>query len=158
LSKSRKRTAPTPDEITYLNSLLQEVLEPKVYHLGSKDHSPKRYDKRTNMYGGTGDVFLMQMFEDEELVNNRIGAFMILPTSKDSCGFHTHGTRNEQEIYLVLHGQGIYLEKDDWDSKPRTFSLQKGNLTTVRGDAFHAIENTGDQPLVIFVITTNEPQ
>lgn len=158
MSSSRKRTAPTPNELEYLNTLLKDILDPKVFHLGSRDYSPKRFDKRTNMYGGTGDVYLLQMFEGEELVNNRIGAFMILPTSKDSCGFHTHGTRNEQEIYLVIHGQGNYHEKDDWDSKPRTFPLKKGNLTTVRGDAFHAVENTGDEPLVIFVITTNEPQ
>ena len=109
------------------------------------------------MYGGTGTVYLLQMFDNNELVNNRIGAYMILPTSDDSCGFHTHGTRNEQEIYLVVHGQGEYQEKNDWDSEIKSISLERGNLTTVRGEAFHAVKNTGDQPLIIFVITTNEP-
>jgi mannose-6-phosphate isomerase-like protein (cupin superfamily) len=154
---SKKRTTPSPEEIDQLDSMLKELLNPKVYHFGSDDHSVKRYDKRTNMYGGTGVVYLLQMFNDDELVNNRIGAYMILPTSEDSCGFHTHGTRNEQEIYLLVHGQGEYLEKKNWDSEVKSFPLEKGNLTTVRGDAFHAVKNTGDQPLIIFVITTNEP-
>ncbi len=109
------------------------------------------------MYGGDGTVYLLQMFEEAELVNNRIGAFMILPTSSDSCGYHTHGTRHEQEIYLILNGEGEYLEKDDWEASPRSYTLEKGNLTTVRGDAFHAVKNTGNEPLIIFVITTNEP-
>lgn len=154
---SRKRTAPTPDELERLNSLVNKFIQPKVFHLGSNDHSVRRYDKRNNMYGGTGTVYLLQMFDNNELVNNRIGAYMILPTSDDSCGFHTHGTRNEQEIYLVVHGQGEYQEKNDWDSEIKSIALERGNLTTVRGEAFHAVKNTGDQPLIIFVITTNEP-
>lgn len=155
---NKKRTTPSPSEIDHLDSLLQEIIQAEVYHLGSYDHSVRRYDKRINMYGGTGFVYLLQMFEEGELVNNRIGAYMILPTAVDSCGFHTHGTRNEQEIYLVVHGQGKYLEKDDWESEVRTYPLNKGNLTTMRGDAFHAVKNTSDEPLIIFVLTTNEPE
>jgi mannose-6-phosphate isomerase-like protein (cupin superfamily) len=154
---SRKRTAPSTEDIDYLDSLFNGIIRPKVYHLGSDNYSVKRYDKRTNMYGGNGVVYLLQMFNEHELVNNRIGAYMILPTSSDSCGFHTHGTRNEQEIYMVVHGRGEYLVKNDRDSEVKTYTLEKGTLTTVRGDAFHAVKNTGDQPLIIFVITTNEP-
>jgi hypothetical protein len=36
---------------------------------------------------------------------------MILPANQDSAGFHTHGNRKEQEIYIVVHGEGEYLEK-----------------------------------------------
>lgn len=154
----RKRTALTSEEKASLKKLLEPVLDPTVYHLGSKDHYIKRYDKREEMYGGEGTVYLLQMFEEDELVNNRIGAFMVLPTTGDSCGFHTHGTRNEQEIYLVMNGKGEYMEKDEWESQVQTYPINKGNLTTVRGDAFHAVKNTGDDPLVIFVITTNEPE
>ncbi|HKK24890.1 MAG TPA: hypothetical protein VJ941_04645 [Gracilimonas sp.] len=154
---AKKRTDPTSEEVKYLNNLISGILTPNVYHLGSDDHSVKRYDKRIKMYGGTGVVYLLQMFNNDELVNNRIGAYMILPSNTDSCGFHTHGTRNEQEIYLVVHGQGEYQEKNVWDSAIKSIALERGNLTTVRGEAFHAVKNTGDQPLIIFVITTNEP-
>lgn len=90
-------------------------------------------------------------------MKERDGAFMILPTNQDSAGFHTNGTRKEQEIYIVVHGEGEYLEKDTWESKERIYPIQKGNLTTVRGDAFHSVRNNGEEPLIIFVITTNEP-
>lgn len=152
------KTDLTEFERNLLNGLVDPILEPVVYQYGSDRHHVKQYDKRENMYGGEGTVYLMQMFEENELVNNRIGAFMILPSSADSCGFHTHGTRNEQEIYLVMHGEGEYLEKDEWEGEERSYPLKKGNLTTVRGDAFHAVKNTGDSPLIIFVITTNEPE
>lgn len=151
------RTDLTEFERNLLEGLIDPFIKPVIYHYGSNDTHVKRYDKRENMYGGEGTVYLLQMFEEGELVNNRIGAFMILPTCNDSCGFHTHGTRNEQEIYLIINGEGVYLEKDSWESDARSYPLEKGNLTTVRGDAFHAVKNTGDEPLIIFVITTNEP-
>jgi mannose-6-phosphate isomerase-like protein (cupin superfamily) len=151
------RTALTPSEKENLNKILESIIHPAVYHYGSDRTTVARYDKRDNMYGGKGVVYLLQMFEDGELVNNRIGAYMILPEKGVSAGFHTHGTRNEQELYVVISGEGEYIEKDDWESEPRTYPLQPGNLTTVRGDAFHSVINISDQPLVIFVITTNEP-
>lgn len=55
-----------------------------------------------------------------------------------------------------MHGKGEYLEKESWDDEERIYPIQKGNLTTVRGNAFHSVRNTGDEPLIIFVITTNE--
>lgn len=150
------RTDLTPAEKERLNKILKSVIQPKVYHYGSDRTKVARYDKRVNMYGGDGVVYLLQMFKEEELVNNRIGAYMILPKKGTSVGFHTHGTREEQEIYVVISGEGEYLEKDDWESEQRSYPLQPGNLTTVRGDAFHSVTNTSNSPLIIFVVTTNE--
>ncbi len=96
------------------------------------------------------------MFAEGELVNNRIGAYMILPTSNDSIGFHTHGSRKEQELYIVLEGQGQYLEKDDWESPEKLYPVERGSITTMRGKGFHGIKNIGNSPLIVFVITTNE--
>jgi mannose-6-phosphate isomerase-like protein (cupin superfamily) len=151
------RTELSEAEKSILLDMITPHINPKVFHLGSDRIEVARFDKREKMYGGTGTVFLLQMFEEGELVNNRIGAFMILPTDKDSAGFHTHGTRNEQELYVVIHGEGEYLEKDNWESTEKIYPIEKGNLTTVRGEAFHSVRNTGDEPLIIFVITTNEP-
>lgn len=109
------------------------------------------------MYGGDGVVYLLQMFEEGELVNNRIGAYMILPYRNVSVGYHTHGTRHEQELYVVISGEGEYREKETLESGYRSYELQSGNLTTIKGGAYHSIVNTSDEPLVIFVITTNEP-
>ncbi len=154
---ARTRLPLSPSEKQRLDALLDEVMDTTVHHYGAPSRSAVRYDKREDMYDGSGTVYLLQMFEDDELVNNRIGAYMVLPTGKDSVGFHTHGDRGEQEVYVVMHGHGTYLEKDHADAEPRSYPLDKGTITTVRGNAFHAVRNAGDTPLIIFVITTFEP-
>ncbi len=154
----RKRLPLSPEEQQDLDALLNDLIDTTVLHYGTAPRQAVRYDKREAMYDGSGIVYLLQMFEEGELVNNRIGAYMVLPTAEDSVGFHTHGDRNEQEVYVVMHGEGEYLEKDDADARPRSYPIKKGTISTVRGRAYHAVRNTGAEPLVVFVITTNEPQ
>ncbi|MEF8865461.1 MAG: cupin domain-containing protein [Salinibacter sp.] len=154
---ARKRHPLSSDERQRLDALLDEVLDTTVYHYGAEPRSAVRYDKRTEMYGGSGATYLLQMFEEGDLVNNRIGAYMVLPTEEDSVGFHTHGDRNEQELYVVMQGTGAYLEKDHAEAAARRYPIETGTITTVRGSAYHAVRNTGNEPLVIFVITTFEP-
>lgn len=154
----KKRKELTEQEKRTVDELVEAHITPEVHHLGADPRKVARYDKREKMYGGTGTVYLMQLFHEGELVNNRIGAYMILPTNEDSAGFHTHGTRQEQELYVVMSGAGEYHEKDDAQSSPRTYPISRGSVTTVRGHAHHAVSNTGDGPLIIFVITTNEPE
>lgn len=144
------------EEIKKLDKLLAQHVDVRRYHLGSDDRGAASYDRRPQMYGGDGVVYLLQMFAAGELVNNRIGAYMVLPTSADSVGFHTHGTRKEQELYIIMNGQGEYHEKATSDSEPTIHNLKKGNITSLKGEAFHAIKNTGDEALVIFVVTTFE--
>lgn len=153
----RKRLPLSPQEQRTLDALLDGLIDTTVHHYGAEPRQAVRYDKRQAMYDGSGTVYLLQLFEDSELVNNRIGAYMVLPTAEDSVGFHTHGDRHEQEVYVVIHGTGTYLEKDDPDAEPRAYPIEKGTITTVRGPALHAVQNTGEEPLVVFVITTNEP-
>jgi len=153
---SSKREDVSESEMAYLNSIMERHLSLSTIHFGETPRKVVRYDKRSNMYGGDGIVYLLQMFADGELVNNRIGAYMILPTSKDSIGFHTHGSRKEQELYIILEGNGQYLEKRELEAVERNYSVEKGNITTIRGKGFHGIKNTGNSPLIIFVITTNE--
>lgn len=155
--KKKSRTDLSEIEKSSLDELLEKFITVKRFHLGSDKIKPVRYDKRENMYGGEGVVYLLQMFEPGELVNNRIGAYMILPENGDSAGFHTHGTRKEQELYVVMHGEGEYLEKVSVNGNENSYPITKGSVTTVRGEAFHSVVNTGKDPLIIFVITTNEP-
>lgn len=153
----RKRLPLSPDEKQRLDALIDEVMDTTVHHYGAEARSAARYDKREEMYGGSGTTYLLQMFEDGELVHNRIGAYMVLPTAEDSVGFHTHGDRNEQEIYVVMHGRGTYLEKDSAEAEARRYPIEEGTITTIRGNAFHAVRNAGPEPLIVFVITTFEP-
>jgi hypothetical protein len=55
-----------------------------------------RIDKRESMYGGHGTVYMIQMFDQKELANNRLAAYMVLLNKGDESGFHTHNERNEQ--------------------------------------------------------------
>lgn len=152
---SRSRQPLTAEEKQMVDAMVQAHLTPKVHHLGHPSRTVTRYDKRKSMYDGTGVVYLLQLFRPDELVNNRIAAYMVLPGADDSVGFHTHGDRNEEELYVVMHGTGVYMEKDDAESAPRSMDISPGSVTSVKGDAFHAVRNTTDEPLIVFVITTN---
>lgn len=114
-------------------------------------------EKRDPMYGGDGVVYMLSVFEKGELVNNRIGMYMVLLNKGDQAGFHEHGTKKEQELYVIVHGQGEYMERVGLENITRKFDLKKGNLTSIQGDDnYHSIINTGDEPLIIFVVTTYE--
>lgn len=114
-------------------------------------------EKRDPMYGGNGVVYMLSIFEKGELVNNRIGTYMVLLNKGDQAGFHEHGSKKEQELYVIVHGEGEYIERIGLDNITRKFNLKKGNVTSVKGeDNYHSIINTGDEPLIIFVVTTYE--
>lgn len=116
-------------------------------------------EKRDPMYGGNGVVYMLSIFEKGELVNNRIGTYMILPNKGDQAGFHEHGSKKEQELYVIVHGEGEYIEREGLDQITRKFNLKKGNVTAIQGENnYHSIINSGDEPLIIFVITTYEPK
>ncbi len=116
-------------------------------------------EKRDPMYGGNGVVYMLSIFEKDELVNNRIGTYMVMLNKGDQAGFHEHGSKNEQELYVLVHGEGEYIEREGSDKITRRFHLKKGNVTSIHGqDNYHSIINTGDEPLIIFVVTTYEKQ
>jgi len=140
--------------------VIQEVS--KYIHLyvmafEKEERTITRMDKRENMYGGNGTVYMIQMFDQEELANNRLAAYMVLLNKGDESGFHTHSQRNEEELYVVVHGNGEYRERNGKDGAIRRKTLQKGDITAISSIGYHSIENTGDEPLIMFVITTNNP-
>ena len=116
-------------------------------------------EKRDPMYDGNGVVYMLSVFEKGELVNNRIGTYMVLPNKGDRAGFHEHGSKKEQELYILVHGEGEYIEREGLDKITRKFNLKKGNVTVIQGENnYHSIINSGDEPLIIFVVTTYEPK
>lgn len=140
--------------------LIQEVS--KYIHLyvmpfGKDERSFTRIDKREGMYGGKGTVYMIQMFDQKELANNRLAAYMVLLNKGDESGFHTHSERNEQELYVVVHGTGEYRERTGLEGSIRKKVIQKGDITAISEIGYHSIENTGNEPLIMFVITTNTP-
>ena len=138
--------------------IVSQYLDLTVTPFGNDVRTVVRVDKRGGMYNGNGTVYLLQMFGIEELVNNRIGAYMVFLNKDDQAGFHTHGTRNEQELYVVMQGEGEYSDRDGAIGAIRTQKIRKGSITVVNGSGFHSVKNTTNNPLIIFVITTNEPK
>lgn len=137
--------------------IVSQYLDLTVTPFGKDVRTVVRVDKREAMYNGNGTVYLLQMFGIEELVNNRIGAYMVFLNKDDQAGFHTHGTRNEQELYIVMQGEGEYSERAGVTGTIRTQKIKKGSITAVNGIGFHSVKNTTNEPLIIFVITSNEP-
>jgi len=137
--------------------ILSEYIEMKVYPAGKEVRAILDIEKRDPMYGGNGVVYMVSFFEKGELVNNRIASYMVLMNKGDQAGFHDHAGRKEQEVYVIVSGKARYEEKKGKDGVPRIMELKKGNLATVQGQYFHSVTNTGDEPLIIFVITTYEP-
>lgn len=144
------------DENQKIIEIISKYIDLSVTPCGEPVRSVVRVDKRDPMYGGNGIVYILQMFGEGELVNNRLGAYMVMLKKGDSSGFHTHGDRHEQELYITMHGVGEFMDKIGNDGNVRSQKIIKGSITTVQGDGYHAVENISDEPLILFVITTNE--
>lgn len=92
-------------------SLVSRYIDLSVHPFGLKSRSIVSIEKRDPMYGGNGVVYMLPLYDSSELANNRIGSYMVLPNKGDQAGFHEHGTKNEQEIYVILNGIGEYIER-----------------------------------------------
>lgn len=114
-------------------------------------------EKRAPMYGGDGVVYMLSLFEKGELVNNRIGVYMVLMSKGDQAGFHEHGTKNEQELYVIVSGEAKYEERLGIDGAIRTLDVRKGNVISIQDNYYHQLTNTGAEPLIVFVVTTYKP-
>ena len=146
-------------QILEANQVIERVsqyIDLSVIPFGKDKRSVVRVDTRQPMYGGNGIVYLLQMFDTDELINNRIACFMVFLNKHDQAGFHDHGPRGEEELYVVMHGEGEYADKAGVDGEVRTHKISKGNITAVSNYGFHSVQNTSDEPLIIFVITTNK--
>ncbi|MGM8363115.1 cupin domain-containing protein [Flavobacterium sp. ARAG 55.4] len=138
--------------------LVSQYIDLSVTPFNKPERTVVKVDKRAPMYGGNGVVYLLQMFDEGELTNNRIGAYMVLFNKGDEAGFHTHGSRNEEELYIVMHGEGEYTEMTKKEGIIRKKTLKKGSITAMSGIGFHSLINTTDEVLIVFVITTNNPK
>lgn len=146
----------TREELAVLN-IVSKYIDITVVPFGKDTHSILKIEKRDPMYGGAGVVYMLSVFEEGQLVNNRIGTYMVLMNGGDQAGFHEHGSKKEQELYVIVNGEGKYVERKGESEITREINLQKGAVTEIRGEGnYHSITNTGKEPLIIFVVTTYE--
>lgn len=74
----------------------------------------------------------------------KMSAQMTLPPG-GSIGFHLHP--DDEEIYVILSGQGLYTDGDG-----RTSPVGPGDLTLTRSGEGHALANQGQEPLVFLAV------
>ncbi len=99
---------------------------------------------RTNMRGGSGSVKLEHWFRPEDFgAKIRLCARMTLEPGA-SIGPHAHDA--EDEIYLILCGQGRIQENGEWAP------VSAGDAILTGKGGSHSIENNGQEPLVIAAV------
>ena len=144
-------------EQQHILDTVAKYIDINVVPFGKPQNTVLDIEKRDPMYGGNGIVYMLSVFEKGALVNNRIGVYMVLLNKGAQAGFHEHGSKKEQELYVIINGEGSYTERVGENNETRTLNLKKGNITSIQGDNnYHSITNTGNEPLIVFVVTTYE--
>lgn len=96
-------------------------------------------EKRDNMRGGNGFVNLFHIVSKENLpANTRLFS---LVTLEKGCSIGKHEHMGESEIYYILSGEG------ETDDNGTVRHIIKGDCTICKSGEYHAISNTGDEPL-----------
>jgi len=101
-------------------------------------------EDRANMRGGLGTVRLEHWFKPEHFkAKIRLCTRMTIAPGA-TIGEHSHEA--DDEIYIVLSGQGRILENGEWQD------IRPGDAILTGNGASHSVENTGDEPLVIAAV------
>ena len=103
-----------------------------------------KIEKRENMRGGKGTIIIEHLI-DEKITGKHVRMFAKITIAPGcSIGFHEH--IGESETYYIAEGEGTY---DDNGIK-RT--VTKGDVTVTKSQNGHAIENSGQNPLILIAL------
>lgn len=101
-------------------------------------------EERANMRGGKGTVRLEHWFKQDQFkAKVRLCTRMVIAPGA-TIGEHAHEA--DDEVYIVLSGNGRILEKGEWAD------IAPGDAILTGNGASHSVENTGTEPLVIAAI------
>ena len=95
---------------------------------------------RHEMRGGKGDVTITKVVSEGLCPNARMFATITLPVGA-SIGYHVH--ENETELFCFVSGEGKV--NDDG----REVAVKAGDSMQTTSGHGHAVENTGNEPLVL---------
>jgi mannose-6-phosphate isomerase-like protein (cupin superfamily) len=99
---------------------------------------------REKMRGGEGVVRIKNLFQPGDLKGKtRLVAEITIPVG-GSIGFHQHD--QEEEIFYFLSGRGRVKDQDEWKE------VNVGDALVTGGAKGHAVENTGNEPLVMMAV------
>ena len=114
-----------------------------------RKHDEMTVESRENMRGGKGVVDFRHFFTaDEFTADVRLCTTMTVPPGA-SVGSHRHAT--EDEIYIVTAGSGIL---DDGTGRTR---IEAGDAILTGNGESHAVENDGDEDLVVIAVIACYP-
>ncbi len=99
---------------------------------------------RESMRGGKGSVKIEHWFKPEAFgAQVRLCSRM---TIEPGCSIGSHAHNGEDEIYLVLAGNGQIQENGEW------VPIGAGDAILTGKGGTHGVENTGDKPLIIAAV------
>lgn len=95
------------------------------------------------MRGGIGDIEIIHLAENENLIKSRLLSKIVIPIGA-SIGEHNH--IDETEYYIIEDGKGVVVDNGI------DIEVTKGDLVITRNGATHSIRNTGNTPLEMIAI------
>lgn len=82
--------------------------------------------------------------------------YMDLHILNPNCAIGIHRHRDNQEAFLLLQGKALMVTGDwcEQDNRERAFeirTMQPGDLALIKGGQFHALVNTLDENVMLFM-------
>lgn len=109
-----------------------------------KKKKDQTIEVRENMRGGKGAISIRHYLRKEEIhAKCRLCAQLTVPAGS-SIGLHPH--ENEDEIFMIQQGKGL-VNDAGIESE-----VKAGDVIITGQGSSHAIQNTGDQDLVITAV------
>lgn len=116
----------------------------------------RRADKREQeirhqVRGGVGDAVFAHIWKSspEGALNKNMRLYSVITLKEgDSIGFHTH--ENEDELYYILQGKGLY---DDNGTKCELFP---GDSSITKSGEGHSITGGSKEDLVLLAVIVKE--
>ena len=99
---------------------------------------------RPNMLGGTGEVKIIHLLENNEFQGK--GRLFSRSIIKPGCSIGGHEHKGDIEAYYVLKGEATY-----YDNGEKTI-LKPGDLSFTDNGQSHSIENHGTEDVVLIAL------
>ncbi|HAL74986.1 MAG TPA: cupin [Clostridiales bacterium] len=106
---------------------------------------------RERMRGGEGQVIIKHLFKPGEFAGNaRLCAHLTLGPG---CSIGLHDHQHEEEIFYIIAGEGLLLERPDGPEQV----LRSGDAAINQHGSSHSIRNGSDQPLELLALILLTP-
>jgi len=99
---------------------------------------------RTQMRGGEGEVEILELLAPTELTGK--ARLIARLTLKQGCSIGYHDHLQEEEIFYILSGEGVFTENG------RESIVRTGDATLTGNGSGHSIRNDRPEPLVIMAV------